>query len=109
MTCRCPRWPACSAEPCTPPRRCWSGPGRRSAPRTRQGEGRSAMPDPFDALRDPVTPVEPDPAFAARLRDRLERALALPEGVAVTDIAAQPVVAPFSPVPEEHGGAVPSL
>jgi predicted enzyme related to lactoylglutathione lyase len=67
------------------------------------------MPDPFDALRAPVTPVEPDPAFAARLRARLERALALPEGVAVTDIAVQPVAAPSSPVPEEHGGAVPYL
>ena len=67
------------------------------------------MPDPFDALRAPVTPVEPDPAFAARLRARLERALALPEGVAVTDMAVQPVAAPSSPVPGEHGGAVPYL
>jgi predicted enzyme related to lactoylglutathione lyase len=67
------------------------------------------MPDPFDALRAPVTPVGPDPAFAARLRARLERALALPEGVAVTDIAVQPVAAPSSPVPGEHGAAVPYL
>lgn len=39
------------------------------------------MPDPFHALRAPVEPVDPDPRFAARLRARLERALALPEGV----------------------------
>ena len=67
------------------------------------------MPDPFDALRAPVAPVEPDPAFAARLRARLERALALPEGVAVTDIAVQPVATPSSPVAEEHGAAIPYL
>ena len=45
------------------------------------------MTDPFDVLRAPVTPAEPDPGFAARLRARLERALDLPEGVAVTDTA----------------------
>ncbi len=67
------------------------------------------MPDPFDALRAPVTPVEPDPAFAARLRARLERALALPEGVAVTDIAVQPGATQSPPVPGEHGAAVPYL
>jgi predicted enzyme related to lactoylglutathione lyase len=67
------------------------------------------MPNPFDALRAPVTPVEPDPAFAARLRARLERALALPEGVAVTDIAVQPVATPSSSGPEEHGAAIPYL
>ncbi len=33
------------------------------------------MTDPFDALREPVVPVAPDPAFAARLRDRLTRAV----------------------------------
>jgi uncharacterized glyoxalase superfamily protein PhnB len=37
------------------------------------------MNDPLDALRAPVTPVDPDPAFAARLRERLRRALAGPE------------------------------
>jgi uncharacterized glyoxalase superfamily protein PhnB len=36
-------------------------------------------PDPFEALREPVVPVEPDPDFAARLRARLERALLAPE------------------------------
>jgi predicted enzyme related to lactoylglutathione lyase len=30
------------------------------------------VPDPLDALRTPITPMAPDPAFAARLRRRLE-------------------------------------
>lgn len=33
------------------------------------------MPDPFASLRIPAAPVDPDPAFAAGLRSRLERAL----------------------------------
>jgi uncharacterized glyoxalase superfamily protein PhnB len=39
------------------------------------------MTDPFEALREPITAARPDPAFAAALRARIERALALPEGV----------------------------
>jgi uncharacterized glyoxalase superfamily protein PhnB len=31
--------------------------------------------DPFGVLREPVAPVDPDPVFAARLRDRLARAV----------------------------------
>ena len=31
------------------------------------------MTDPFEALREPVTPVDPDPGFAGRLRTRLTR------------------------------------
>lgn len=42
-------------------------------------------PDPFDALRAPVVPVDPDAGFAARLRTRLERVLSIPEGVDMTD------------------------
>lgn len=42
------------------------------------------MADPLDALRAPDAPVDPDPGFAARLRARIERALNLPKGVAVT-------------------------
>jgi uncharacterized glyoxalase superfamily protein PhnB len=34
--------------------------------------------DPFDALREPVVPVDPDPTFAARLRDDLTRAVLNP-------------------------------
>jgi uncharacterized glyoxalase superfamily protein PhnB len=33
------------------------------------------MTDPFDSLREPVVPVDPAPAFAARLRERLTRAV----------------------------------
>ncbi|MGO9560733.1 MAG: VOC family protein [Acidimicrobiales bacterium] len=33
------------------------------------------MPDPFQSLRSPGTPVDPDPDFARRLRVRLEEAL----------------------------------
>ena len=39
------------------------------------------MTDPFEALREPVTPVDPDPEFAGRLRTRLTREVfALPGG-----------------------------
>ena len=31
------------------------------------------MTDPFEALREPVTPADPDPGFAGRLRQRLAR------------------------------------
>jgi uncharacterized glyoxalase superfamily protein PhnB len=31
------------------------------------------MTDPFEALREPVTPADPDPGFAGRLRSRLTR------------------------------------
>ena len=31
------------------------------------------MTDPFDALRAPVQPTDPDPIFAARLRERLRK------------------------------------
>jgi predicted enzyme related to lactoylglutathione lyase len=50
------------------------------------------MTDPFEVLRAAVVPTEPDAAFAARLRARLESALLNPEGVVVTNTeAAQPV------------------
>ena len=38
------------------------------------------MTDPFEALREPVTPVEPDPDFAGRLRQRLTREVFAPPG-----------------------------
>ena len=56
------------------------------------------MADPLDVLRGPDRPIDPDPHFAARLRVRLERALAAPEGVAVSTTALDlPVAA--APVP----------
>ena len=36
------------------------------------------MPDPLDALRSPIIPMDPDPTFAAALRDRLARAVFAP-------------------------------
>jgi uncharacterized glyoxalase superfamily protein PhnB len=36
--------------------------------------------DPFDALREPVTPADPDPGFAAQLRERLTREVLTPLG-----------------------------
>src|SRR5437763_6799671 len=38
------------------------------------------MPDPFEALRTAPTPIQPEPAFAARLRARLARALQPEQG-----------------------------
>ncbi|MGI5131988.1 VOC family protein [Pseudonocardia sp. CA-107938] len=36
------------------------------------------MTSPFDELREPIVPVDPDPAFAAALRARLEREVLAP-------------------------------
>jgi uncharacterized glyoxalase superfamily protein PhnB len=36
--------------------------------------------DPFDALREPVTPADPDPGFAGQLRARLARQILTPSG-----------------------------
>lgn len=44
------------------------------------------MADPLETLRLPVTPVDPEPAFARRLRAGVERALARPGGPAVSSI-----------------------
>jgi uncharacterized glyoxalase superfamily protein PhnB len=38
------------------------------------------MTDPFEALREPSTPVDPDPEFARRLRSRLNREVLAPSG-----------------------------
>src|SRR5499427_1016544 len=53
-----------------PPRRCWSGRGPRCAVST--GRRAAVMPDPLDALRLPVVPVEPRPEFGATLLRRME-------------------------------------
>ncbi|MGI5415264.1 VOC family protein [Actinomadura luteofluorescens] len=47
------------------------------------------MTDPLEALRTPVVPVDPDPAFAARLRERLRHALLQPRGDIMTTAAIQ--------------------
>jgi uncharacterized glyoxalase superfamily protein PhnB len=47
------------------------------------------MTDPFEALREPVTPADPDPGFAGRLRTRLTREiLASPGGTMAQQTAA---------------------
>ncbi|GAA2417759.1 VOC family protein [Actinomadura vinacea] len=43
------------------------------------------MTDPLKALRTPITPADPDPIFAARLRERLRRALLGPTGTTTGD------------------------
>jgi predicted enzyme related to lactoylglutathione lyase len=66
------------------------------------------MPDPFEALRSPVTPVEPDPDFARRLRARIERALSLPKGVIVSETTIETesrAPAPGAPGPHPSDGA----
>jgi predicted enzyme related to lactoylglutathione lyase len=57
------------------------------------------MTDPFEALREPVTPVDPDPDFAGRLRVRLTReVLASPgESMSQQSIAARVDREPASP------------
>ncbi|SFN29796.1 Uncharacterized conserved protein PhnB, glyoxalase superfamily [Actinomadura madurae] len=47
------------------------------------------MTDPLEALRTPVVPVDPYPAFAARLRERLRRALLQPTGDTMTTSTVQ--------------------
>lgn len=63
------------------------------------------MTDPFDALRRPAVPVDPDPRFAATLRARIGRALALPRGVAVTATAerTRAALVPYLAVPAGEG------
>jgi len=61
------------------------------------------MPDPFEALRMPLTPVDPDRAFAAQLRARIE--LELQGGppmtrtaeplVSTTEASATPALVPY--------------
>jgi hypothetical protein len=47
------------------------------------------MTDPFEALREPVTPADPDPGFAGRLRSRLTREIfASPGGIMSQQTAA---------------------
>ncbi|MFN2496148.1 MAG: VOC family protein [Pseudonocardiaceae bacterium] len=54
------------------------------------------MTDPLDALREPITPVNPDPAFAAELRSRLEYALLAPEGTPMTSTVETPQHTPHT-------------
>ena len=59
------------------------------------------MTDPFEALREPVTPVDPDPDFARQLRTRLTREIfASPGGTmsqqtVATEPASPPTLTPY--------------
>src|ERR1041384_5304246 len=76
MTCPLPRSPTFSTAPSTLPKRCSYAPGLRFGVPTRNRRScMPAMPDPFEALRTAPTPIDPEPAFANRLRARLARAL----------------------------------
>jgi len=46
-----------------------------------------SLHDPLSVLHTDDLPVQPDPAFAARLRERLQTALSLPRGVLMSDTA----------------------
>jgi predicted enzyme related to lactoylglutathione lyase len=61
------------------------------------------MPDPFESLREPVPAVDPDPDFATALRARVERALALPKGVIVSETTLPSDRRP--PAPDAQAGA----
>lgn len=68
------------------------------------------MPDAFEALRAPITPVDPDPAFAAALRAQIDRQLhqggtrmSVAQIVLDPPSAATPVVAPYLIVRDARG------
>lgn len=65
--------------------------------------------DPLNVLRTDDLPVQPDPAFAARLRRRLESALSLPEGVLVTDTVTDTVTATDARTAAPRPAALPYL
>jgi predicted enzyme related to lactoylglutathione lyase len=69
---------------------------------------RDPLEDPLNVLRAEDRPVQPDPAFAARLRRRLESALTLPnrtEGVVMsdTDTEISALNEPSADEPIQHG------
>jgi len=67
------------------------------------------MPDPLDALRQPDEPVAPDPFFAAHLRARVARALDLPKGVTVSNLALDPEPVADTEEPQRSPVIVPYL
>lgn len=69
------------------------------------------MTDPFTRLRRVTPAVAPDPQFAAALRTRLARALALPPGVVMTTDPTETIAAaagPEEPAPS-LGAAIPYI
>lgn len=69
------------------------------------------MTDPLHVLRAPVTPADPDPVFAARLRARLERAFGLPEGVEMSGVTTtmRETQTPAEAAAADRGAAIPYL
>lgn len=67
--------------------------------------------DPLTVLAGGELPVQPDPAFAARLRARLEAAVTLPKGVVMsgTDTAIAELNSPAAPVDVPRPAALPYL
>ncbi len=68
------------------------------------------MPDPFDALRAPLVPTDPDPGFTRRLRVQLGHALELPKGVSMAnlshrDLFAETATRPPGPSDQHTAGA----
>jgi uncharacterized glyoxalase superfamily protein PhnB len=55
------------------------------------------MPEPFDALRRPSAPVDPDPAFAAELRDHLSRLILNGSEMTTTETPADAQVHALTP------------
>jgi uncharacterized glyoxalase superfamily protein PhnB len=66
------------------------------------------MTDPFEALREPVTPADPDPGFAGRLRERLTREVFASRGLASQGgiMSQQPVSRPTAPAREPAAPSV---
>ena len=55
------------------------------------------MTDPLDALREPVTPADPDPDFAERLRTQLTREVFTPPEEPCPSRPSRPAPSPSSP------------
>jgi uncharacterized glyoxalase superfamily protein PhnB len=59
------------------------------------------MTDPFEALREPVTPADPGPGFAGRLRQRLTREIlassggTMPQQATTRELTAPPALSPY--------------
>jgi uncharacterized glyoxalase superfamily protein PhnB len=65
------------------------------------------MTDPFDALREAVTPVDPDPGFAQRLRQQLTREVFASQGETMSQQSVSEPTA--TPRAEREPGGPPSL
>jgi uncharacterized glyoxalase superfamily protein PhnB len=69
----------------------------------------AAMADPFDALRAPAVPIDPDRTFAAQLRARLLRAFDLPKGVTVSNLTLEQPKAASTNLPGATSSVTPYL